>query len=82
MVDFGGWEMPVSTRPGSSTSTARRARAVGLFDVSHMGEVALPRRRAPPRRSSAWSPTTSRTLADGRALYTVACLPTGGIVDD
>ena len=39
MVDFGGWAMPVSYPAASSTSTARPAQAVGVFDVCHMGEI-------------------------------------------
>ena len=41
-----------STRPASSPSTCRRAQHAGLFDVSHMGQAFL-RRRRPRRRSRA-----------------------------
>src|SRR5512134_1795469 len=40
MVDFGGWDMPVQyTQIIEEHNTVRRA--VGLFDVSHMGEVEI-----------------------------------------
>ena len=39
IVEFAGWEMPVSYSRHRSTSTARCATRVGLFDVSHMGEI-------------------------------------------
>jgi len=42
MVDFGGWEMPVQYSGPMDEHHAVR-RAVGLFDVSHMGEYASER---------------------------------------
>ena len=38
MVDFGGWDMPVQYS-AFSRSIMLFAKAVGLFDVSHMGEI-------------------------------------------
>ena len=46
-LDFAGWEMPVQYRSILEEHKAVR-RAVGLFDVSHMGEVDV-RVRAPRR---------------------------------
>ena len=43
MVDFGGWEMPVQYSGVVDEHHAVR-RAVGLFDVSHMGEIEVPRK--------------------------------------
>ena len=40
LVDFAGWEMPVQYRSILEEHKAVR-RAVGLFDVSHMGQVIL-----------------------------------------
>src|SRR5258708_12413308 len=44
MVDFGGWDMPVQYTGIMDEHHAVR-RAVGLFDVSHMGEIEV---RGPP----------------------------------
>ena len=38
LIEFGGWEMPVSYRGIIEEHRAVRA-AAGLFDVSHMGEI-------------------------------------------
>ncbi|HVV49579.1 MAG TPA: glycine cleavage system aminomethyltransferase GcvT [Polyangia bacterium] len=81
MVDFGGWAMPVSY-PGGILDEHRATReAVGVFDVCHMGELHFRGPRAAEAVQRLVTNDVGR-LADGRALYTVACLPTGGIVDD
>ena len=40
MVEFAGWEMPVQYSGVIAEHMAVRSRA-GLFDVSHMGEIAV-----------------------------------------
>ncbi len=40
MVDFGGWDMPVQYSGIIDEHQAVR-KAVGLFDVSHMGEIEI-----------------------------------------
>ena len=52
MVDFAGWEMPVQYTRLIDEHRAVRT-AAGLFDVSHMGEVAGRAARAPRPSSSA-----------------------------
>ncbi len=39
MVDFGGWDMPVQYKAGVIEEHLRCRTRVGLFDVSHMGEI-------------------------------------------
>jgi aminomethyltransferase len=81
MVDFGGWAMPVSY-PGGILDEHRATReAVGVFDVCHMGEIHFRGARAAEAVQRLVTNDVGR-LADGRALYTVACLPSGGILDD
>ena len=53
IIDFGGWWMPVQYPSGIIDEHLTTRRAVGLFDVCHMGEVHF-RARGPPRRSSGW----------------------------
>ena len=45
MVDFGGWDMPVQYSGIIEEHQAVRTR-VGLFDVSHMGEIEVRGRQA------------------------------------
>jgi aminomethyltransferase len=57
MVDFGGWDMPVQYTGIIDEHHAVR-RAVGLFDVSHMGEIEI-RGRKPPSSPISSPPTPS-----------------------
>jgi aminomethyltransferase len=80
MMEFGGFEMPLSYRGIIEEHLAVR-RSAGLFDLSHMGEFHLdgPRALALLERaltnSAAW-------LVDGQAQYTIMCADDGGTIDD
>jgi len=81
LIDFGGWEMPVSYKAGTIKEHKAVREALGLFDVSHMGEAVL----RGPRASEAVQKLATNDIAAapaGKAVYTLLCLPTGGIVDD
>ncbi len=80
MVDFAGWEMPVQYCGTLAEHRAVRS-AAGLFDVSHMGELAIrgPGAAAAVDRLCANDP---RHLSAGEALYTPLCTTQGGTVDD
>jgi aminomethyltransferase len=81
LIDFGGWWMPVSYATGIIDEHRTTRTAVGVFDVCHMGEVHF---RGPRAAEAVQRLVTNDVgkLTDGAALYTVACWPTGGIVDD
>ena len=81
IIDFGGWLMPVNYPSGIIDEHRATRSAVGIFDVSHMGEVHF---RGPRAAEAVQRLVTNDVakLVDGHALYTVACHPTGGIVDD
>jgi len=81
MVDFGGWEMPVSYPTGILEEHRATRTAIGLFDVCHMGEVHFLGAGAAATVQRLVTNDVAR-LENGRAFYTVACLPSGGIVDD
>src|SRR5689334_2463618 len=81
LIDFGGWDMPVSYKAGTIKEHKAVREALGLFDVSHMGEVIL----KGPRASEAASLLATNDVAAapiGKAVYTLLCLPHGGVVDD
>lgn len=80
MVPFGGWEMPVQYTGVIDEHRAVR-EAVGLFDVSHMGEVELRGPRALEVANRIITNDLNRAV-NGQALYTAMCKPDGGIVDD
>jgi aminomethyltransferase len=81
IIDFGGWWMPVQYPTGIIAEHRATREAVGVFDVCHMGEVHFRGGRAIEAVQRVVTGDIA-TLRPGRALYTVACRPTGGIVDD
>jgi aminomethyltransferase len=80
MIEFGGWLMPVQY---SSIIEEHRAvrEAVGLFDLSHMGELYV---EGPDAGAALAAALVSNppSLAAGRAQYSMICTPAGGIIDD
>ncbi|MEC3997350.1 glycine cleavage system aminomethyltransferase GcvT [Actinacidiphila sp. DG2A-62] len=80
MTDFAGWDMPLRYASEREEHQAVRTRA-GLFDLSHMGEIAVTGPQAGELLDHALVGHLS-ALAVGRARYTMICAPDGGILDD
>ena len=80
MVPFAGYEMPVQYRGVLAEHAAVRER-VGLFDITHMGEVFVTGPEAEPWLDGLVSNRVSG-LAVGKVIYTALCNETGGILDD
>jgi aminomethyltransferase len=80
MVDFGGWDMPVEYGGLMAEHLAVRT-AVGLFDVSHMGEIQF---RGPNSLEAVQRITMNDAsrLKDGQAQYSALLTPEGTFVDD
>ena len=80
MVPFAGYNMPVQYE-GINAEHHTVRNAVGVFDVSHMGEFILKGERALDLIQKVASNDASK-LVNGKVQY--SCLPneTGGIVDD
>jgi len=80
MTEFAGWRMPL--RYGSETAEHHAVRTdAALFDLSHMGEIAVSGPGAGAALDYALTGWLSQ-LAEGRARYTMICAPDGGILDD
>jgi aminomethyltransferase len=84
MVDFGGWDMPVEYPcPGGGLIAEHLAvrTSVGLFDVSHMGEIQF---RGPGSLAAVQHVTMNDAsrLKDGQAHYSALLTPQGTFVDD
>src|ERR1035437_9191101 len=88
MVDFGGWDMPVEYRSpdgglggGLIAEHLAVRTGVGLFDVSHMGEVQF---RGPGALAAVQHITMNDAskLKDGQAQYSALLTPEGTFVDD
>jgi aminomethyltransferase len=80
MVDFGGWDMPVQYKGILDEHKAVRT-AVGLFDVSHMGEIAVKGPQA-LQLVNWFSSNDAAKLKDGQVHYSGLLYEHGGFVDD
>jgi aminomethyltransferase len=80
MTGFAGWQMPL--RYGSETAEHLAVRrAAGLFDLSHMGEIAVTGPEAGAALDYALTGQAS-AVPPGRARYTMICAEDGGVLDD
>ena len=83
MVDFNGWDMPVEYPSAGGIIGEHNAvrTAVGIFDVSHMGDIQI----SGPEALNAVqhiSMNDASSLAIGQAQYSALLYPTGTFVDD
>jgi aminomethyltransferase len=80
MTSFAGWQMPL--RYGSETTEHLAVRrAAGLFDLSHMGEIAVTGPDAGAALDYALTGQPS-AVPPGRARYMMICAEDGGVLDD
>jgi aminomethyltransferase len=80
LVPFAGWEMPVQYAGIRPEHEAVRT-SVGVFDVSHMGEVETTGPDAEKFLQRILSNDVSKIAEDG-AQYSVLCKDDGGVLDD
>ncbi len=80
LIPFAGWEMPVRYSGIKDEHLAVRRR-VGVFDVSHMGEIET---RGPQATELLQHLLTNdvRRIAEGGAQYSLLCRDDGGVLDD
>ncbi len=80
LVPFAGFEMPIQYR--SIRAEHRRVReTVGVFDVSHMGEIEIRGENAIDLVQKV-TINNAADLSIGQVQYSAMCYPDGGIVDD
>jgi len=81
MVEFAGFLMPVQYPTGIVEEHKQVRGEVGVFDVSHMGEIEI---RGPGALAFVNRLATNDLgkLAENQVMYTAMCYPEGGIVDD
>jgi aminomethyltransferase len=80
MAEFGGWEMPIQYDGVVEEHTAVRER-VGIFDVSHLGNVEVTGPGAKAFVNRCFTNDLDR-IGPGQAQYTLCCDVGGGVVDD
>lgn len=79
-IDFGGWELPVQFSGIKAEHETVRTK-VGLFDVSHMGEIEVHGSGSLAFLQKVLTNDVTK-LTPGKALYTAMCYENGGTVDD
>jgi aminomethyltransferase len=81
MVPFAGYHMPVQYPTGITAEHTQVRERVGLFDVSHMGEVDV---RGPQALDLVQRLTVNdaSTLEVGQAQYSALCRESGRVIDD
>ncbi len=87
MVNFGGWDMPVEYPSSGGLVAEHRAvrNGVGIFDVSHMGDIRI---HGSSKSASGLEAVQYLTMNDasklalGQAQYSAMLYPQGTFVDD
>ena len=79
LVDFGGWELPIQYSGLIDEHKTVREK-VGIFDVSHMGEIWVHGPQA--TEALQYLMTNTIRLSTGQAQYTCMCDHNGCIIDD
>jgi aminomethyltransferase len=87
MVNFGGWDMPVEYPSGGGLVAEHNAvrSSVGIFDVSHMGDIRIHSAKHPGGALAAVQHITmndASRLTIGQAHYSAMLYPQGTFVDD
>ena len=87
MVNFGGWDMPVEYPSSGGLMAEHKAvrNGVGIFDVSHMGDIRIYSGKTPGGALAAVqhiSMNDASKLAIGQAHYSAMLYPQGTFVDD
>lgn len=86
MVPFAGYEMPLSYPAGLLKEHLHVRASAGLFDVSHIGQIALVPRSGDVAEAAAaletLVPVDVLALKPGRQRYALFTNPDGGVLDD
>lgn len=81
IVPFAGYMLPVQYKAGVIAEHMAVRKAVGIFDVSHMGEVVLRGKDALKNIQMLVTNDCSR-MVDGQVKYSPMCNGEGGVIDD
>ena len=81
LVPFAGWEMPVQYAGGIQAEHLAVRGSVGVFDVSHMGEIETSGPQAAELLQRLLSNDVAK-IAVGGAQYALLCREDGGVLDD
>jgi aminomethyltransferase len=78
---FGGWSMPLAYPAGTVAEHTSVREAVGVFDVSHLGKLAITGPGVTEFVNRCLTADLGK-IGPGQAQYTLCCTESGGVVDD
>ncbi len=78
---FGGWSMPIAYPDGTVAEHTAVRTDVGVFDVSHLGKLAVTGPGAAAFVNRCFTADLDR-IGPGQAQYTLCCDAAGGVLDD
>jgi aminomethyltransferase len=78
---FGGWSMPLAYPAGTVAEHTSVREAVGVFDVSHLGKLAITGPGTAEFVNRCFTADLGK-IEPGQAQYTLCCTESGGVVDD
>jgi aminomethyltransferase len=78
---FGGWSMPLAYPAGTVAEHTGVREAVGVFDVSHLGKLAITGPGAAEFVNRCLTADLGK-IGPGKAQYTLCCTAAGGVIDD
>ena len=81
IVDFAGYQMPISYSDGINSECNSVRTNVGIFDVSHMGQILIEGDNCFDFIQSLTTNDVSK-INVGQCQYTAMCNDSGGIIDD
>ncbi len=81
MVEFAGYLLPINYEKGIIFEHHQVRENVGVFDVSHMGEILVKGEKAKEFLEKTLTNSIGN-LVPGKIRYTIMCYPDGGCVDD
>ena len=80
LVNFAGWEMPISFSGLIEEHNAVR-QSIGFFDITHMGVISV-KGPNPKESIQKFFPTNIFSISSGQSCYSVMLNESGGIIDD
>ena len=81
IVDFAGYEMPINYSEGINEECKSVRLNVGMFDVSHMGQILIDGNNSFDFVQNLTTNDVSK-VKNGQCQYTLLCNESGGIIDD
>ena len=81
IVDFAGYDMPINYQEGINQECKSIRSDVGIFDVSHMGQISIDGKKSFEFVQNLTTNDVSK-VKNGQCQYTLLCNENGGIIDD